>query len=898
MTGPSHTLIVEPDDGRTAVLQALNAAKRSIDLTIYELSDPQIVAALTAAKGRGVTVRVIYNWYSFSSRTQETDITPTITTLTQAGIECREAPKIFEVTHEKAFVIDAGSAVIMSFNLTADYFGQTRDFGIITTIPAEVAEVETIFNGDWIGQPAAPNAAALLWSPVNARAKLMALIHAATKTLDVYCEEAEDPGVLGALVSAAQRGVAVRFIAAVLSTESKVNGNARGVTTMLTGGVQAVCKSFLYIHAKMILADFGAPSAQAYIGSENFSCVSLNDNRECGILVTEPAILQRLETVFRSDWAQPSVAVTPDPTALAACAGNAAERTRTRLAQRALAFRRMADADASGQVGGMNQSDQTPASSGERPALPGARKVGNVGADERVELTIHVRRRRSLPAELVAGKSSPKLRTYLTIEQLERDYGADPADLRRVEDFVQRKGLVVVESHAGRRRLVVAGSAAACSDAFQVDLENWEHPLGTYRTTHRAAQVPADLTDLVVGIFGLDTRPFARPHFKRLKPHAGSAFAGYTPAQVAQFYNFPTGVDGTGQTVGIIELGGGYRPADLQTYAKEIGVPAPQVTAVSVDHGRNSPTTAEGADGEVMLDIEVIASIAPGAKIVVYFAPGSTDKDFLDAVTQAVHDQTHQPSIISISWGGPESTAEASFQTELDAALQSAAAVGITVTVASGDSGAADVGPNEWNGQPSVDFPASSPHVLACGATSIAVSSNAITAESVWNQNSSDTQDDSFGASGGGVSTVFPLPAFQADAKVPVNLTSKQSGRGVPDVSGDGDPATGYRIRVDGQEFPIGGTSAVAPLWAGLLALINQSIKTRTGFINPLLYANPSVLRDITHGNNEVGPQKVGYAAGPGWDACTGLGSPDGRKLLALLQPPAHPQFLPGDFSA
>ena len=325
----THTLMVEPDDGRTLVLEALNAATKSIDLTIYELSDPQIMSALESAQARKVAVRVLYNWYSFTTRMQQTDITPAVQKLTQAGIQSRPAPKTFEVTHEKAFVIDGATAIVMSFNLTAEYFGTTRDFGIVTTVPAEVAEVEAVFQADWSGNAVTPKVASLVWSPDNSRAKLTSLIAGAKKTLDIYCEEAEDPGTLGAMVAAAKRGVKVHFIAAVLSGEGKINGNARGVTTLLNGGVTAVCKTFLYIHAKMALADYGTANAQAYIGSENFSCTSLDKNRECGIIVSESAILDRLNTTYAADWAKPSVTVTPDTTPLTPCSGGAAAPSKT-----------------------------------------------------------------------------------------------------------------------------------------------------------------------------------------------------------------------------------------------------------------------------------------------------------------------------------------------------------------------------------------------------------------------------------------------------------------------------------------------------------------------------------------------------------------------------------------
>jgi kumamolisin len=524
----------------------------------------------------------------------------------------------------------------------------------------------------------------------------------------------------------------------------------------------------------------------------------------------------------------------------------------------------------------------------QRKPVRGAHVVGSISDDERMEVTVRVRRRKPIPAAALDGRSSPSSRTYLTHKKLEAEYGADPKDIRKVEAYARKNHLVVIESIAARRSVILGGSATAFSKAFGVKLKLWEHPDGTYRGRTGTVKVPSTLAGTIVGVFGLDNRVFAKPHFRRLPATTtGATFNGYTPPQVAKFYNFPTGVDGTGQVIGIIELGGGYRPADLKVYAKQIGVAAPKVTAVSVGHGTNSPTNANSADGEVMLDIEVAASIAPGAKIVVYFAAGATDQDFLNATTQAVHDSKNKPGVISISWGGPESATEGSFQTEFDQVLQSAAALGITVTIASGDSGAADEGPNEWDNKPHADFPASSPYALGCGATNIQVSGGAIVSESVWNQGHADTQHDSFGSSGGGVSEFFPVPSYQASAGVPVNVATKKKGRGVPDVTGDGDPATGYLIRVDGEEGVFGGTSAVAPLWAALLTLVNQKLKKRVGFINPLLYGNPTALNDVTKGSNEVGAQHVGYAAGPGWDACSGLGSPDGMKLLTLLGGPA-----------
>jgi kumamolisin len=338
---------------------------------------------------------------------------------------------------------------------------------------------------------------------------------------------------------------------------------------------------------------------------------------------------------------------------------------------------------------------------------------------------------------------------------------------------------------------------------------------------------------------------------------------------VARLYNFPKAT-GAGQTVAIIELGGGFPASDLTTYFGGLGIkPAPSVTAVGVDGAQNQPTgDPNGPDGEVLLDIEVIGSIATSARLAVYFAP-NTDQGFLDAITTAIHDTVRQPSVISISWGGPESSWTAQALTNFDAAFQDAALLGITVCCASGDDGSAD---GATDGVAHVDFPASSPNVLACGGTRLESTSGKVTREVVWNQGAGK------GASGGGVSDTFPLPSYQANAKVPVSVNATHfAGRGVPDICGDADPGTGYQIHVDGKDAVFGGTSAVAPLWAALIALMNQQTGKPAGLLQPKLYEATKALRDITSGNNGA------YQAGPGWDACTGLGSPDGQAVSAIF---------------
>jgi kumamolisin len=514
-------------------------------------------------------------------------------------------------------------------------------------------------------------------------------------------------------------------------------------------------------------------------------------------------------------------------------------------------------------------SEKSPlsAAEGEKPLRPSS------------VLTVSVIVRRKSPLNLKRlGKDR------LTLAQYRQKHGADPAAIKLVRGFAKEYGLTVDKDtpKPERRTIKLTGTVAAMQKAFEVNLKQKTLDGKIYRVREGSIQLPAELAGAVEAVLGLDNRPQAQPHFRVLgssvnakaagtggfaRAHAAAAGTSYTPVQVAQLYQFPQGAVATGQTIGIIELGGGYRTADLTAYFKGLGQKAPQVTAVSVDKGKNSPSNANGADGEVMLDIEVSAAVAPGAKVVVYFAP-NTDQGFIDAVSSAVHDTTNNPSVISISWGGPESSWTAQAMNALDAACQSAAALGITITVAAGDNGSSDGATGN-----NVDFPASSPHVLGCGGTKLVGSGGTITAEVVWNEDASNE-----GATGGGVSNVFPLPTWQANAHVPAPSTST-GGRGVPDVSGDADPETGYQIRVDGQSMVIGGTSAVAPLWAGLIALSNQQNGKSAGFIQPQIYAAnaASAFRDIVSGNNGA------FSAGPGWDACTGLGSPIGAKIIALL---------------
>ena len=525
-----------------------------------------------------------------------------------------------------------------------------------------------------------------------------------------------------------------------------------------------------------------------------------------------------------------------------------------------------------------------PLAGSERAPLEGAQEIGPANPDETVDVTIRLRSRAGKKPIVNPDEFTKPIekRTILSRKEFEQRHGADPKSIALVESFARTHKLLVREKSPARRTVILSGTVAAMNEAFGVELKEYQHPTGRYRGRTGSIHLPAELHDVVEGVFGLDNRPQAKPHFRRRHGPAGARAAAvslsYTPTQVASLYNFPSGVNGSGECIALIELGGGYNPTDLSNYWSQLKLTkTPTVSSVSVGNGSNNPTgDPNGPDGEVMLDIEVSGSIAPGAKIVAYFAD-NTDAGFLNAITTAVHDSTNNPSVVSISWGGPESSWTQQAMTSMDEAFQSAAAMGVTVCVAAGDDGSTD---GVTDGLNHVDFPASSPNVLACGGTHLVASGNTITSETVWNELANNE-----GATGGGVSAVFPLPSWQSGAGVPPSANPTHNvGRGVPDVAGDADPTTGYVTRVDGQPDVIGGTSAVAPLWAALIALINESIGKLAGFINPLLYQNAGKVadfNDITSGNNGA------YSAGPGWDACTGLGSPVGSQVAAVFGAPS-----------
>jgi len=513
---------------------------------------------------------------------------------------------------------------------------------------------------------------------------------------------------------------------------------------------------------------------------------------------------------------------------------------------------------------------------------------------EPVMVTLIVRRQPGAPAPRGVKEFSAKAngaKEPLSHAEFAAKYGADPKELGQVSEWARSQGLEVVESHPARRSVVVRGNADAVNKAFAVELHDYQSPGGRYRSYEGTANLPAGVAKLVEAVIGLDNRPVHAQHFstaRRRNPNDPPSTKPLTPQQVAQLYDFPPG-DGADQTIGIYEMEtqdgkAGYTVRDLADTMKAFGgglkVPAP--IDVSIDGVTNSGVS----DGETGLDITVASAIAQGAQIAVYFT-GETSQNIIHALQRMIHpgDGDPQPTVLSISYGwGPDDVSAASFSdqeyAQMNQLFQDAANLSITVLVSSGDSGAFV----ESKTLAQTSYPATEPWVIACGGTTIGNINGGAFDEYVWN----DTGRAGPGATGGGVSDRFPVPDYQSGVGVPKRISSKKPGRGIPDIAGNASENSGYPQFINGQPQPVGGTSAVAPLYAGLIARINANLGRPVGFINQHLYAFAgTAFRGIAGPpgptNNSFGGV-TGYPASAGWNACTGLGCAKGAALQNALQ--------------
>jgi len=531
-------------------------------------------------------------------------------------------------------------------------------------------------------------------------------------------------------------------------------------------------------------------------------------------------------------------------------------------------------------------------------AVPGSERTPAFGAmatrasdaEAWVEVTLKLARKAPLP-----GVDQRPSRT-LSAAELGAQYGASDEAVKRVSDTFAGLGLTVLASNAATRTVQLGGPVSAMEQAFQVKLLQYDGIRGPYRGRVGALHVPAVLEKDIVGVFGLDNRRVVRrrPDGGR-KRHVVDRTAATTkkrpwffPAELAKAYDFPDG-DGSGQTIGLLEFGGGYFPDDLAAFGQAAGLASlPTVVPISVD---KMPTdTNDEATGEVMLDVEVVAGICPKATIPIWFSQ-FTEKGWVDALDAAMHDAKYVPQVLSISWGYAEDVSvwTAAAVRQVDEALQEAALMGITVCVAAGDDGSSD-GIND--GQAHVDFPCASPYVLAVGGTLLRTGPKR--SERAW-KDGDGLRSDNGGSTGGGISVRLARPAWQSGLDIaPVN-PGQPAGRIVPDVAANASANTGYFVVAGGQQEISGGTSASAPLWAALVARMNQQLAAaggkRVGYLTPLLYGAASGgggplgkvgCNDIAAGDN-VTAHVGGFKSTSGFDAVTGWGSPRGKELLAAL---------------
>jgi kumamolisin len=518
----------------------------------------------------------------------------------------------------------------------------------------------------------------------------------------------------------------------------------------------------------------------------------------------------------------------------------------------------------------------------ERVELAGSRRserpdkaVGAPDAGARITIGMYLKDPSEPPRRPGSAEDFAALARATTREQLARRRWSQYAEAaRHARGFAQQHGLDVRDIDLAQRRIRLRGTFGQIAEAFGTELMNYRAGRRRYHSHTTPLHVPAELAPWIRGVLGLDTKPLRqRLRAFALDAPAGIADGGLWPADIARLYGIKAPGRGAGQCIAIVAPRGGYLADDLTLAAQHIGSAFPEVAEVDVGIGRNSFGGGTTADQEVALDLQVAGAVASAAKLAIYFTDDS-EQGLADGVLAAVHDATHNPHVVSISWGVSELewTAYPYALDVFNGALADSVELGVIVTAAAGDMLATNAA---GDGLVHVNYPASSPYVLSCGGTHIALAPGAasIASEIVWNDGNRGT--------GGGVSDLFDVPDYQQGMGVPASVSTAKAGRGVPDVAAAAGFTNGYQIFVNRKQIVQGGTSAVAPLWAGLIALINAERGVPLRRIHPALYANAALFRPITQGNNKAGP--LGYEAGPGWNACAGLGAPVGIAIIAAL---------------
>lgn len=508
--------------------------------------------------------------------------------------------------------------------------------------------------------------------------------------------------------------------------------------------------------------------------------------------------------------------------------------------------------------------------------------LGQLESDRLIEFQIHFNPEIfNHDAESHSLLETHSERKFLSHEEYEKLYGLSADTVEQVEKLAGLHGLKILTIDKAKRLAILEGTTEQINNTFLIQMgyfENHDPDAKQHAIGYAGSpQLEAPLADKVASIEGLSTHDKKEKRVRNIQnlqamPASPTRKVGYWPSLVGDAYQFPD-ADGKGQCLGIVELGGTFKQADIDGYFKDLGIPSPEIVVVGNQPKSNPQSYSE--DIEVTSDIQVAGALVPKAKIVLYY--GNT---ILEAMKLAISDTKNSPSVLSISWAASEFQYSNAQLSALAQASYEAALKGITVLGASGDHGAYNVGlaPKGMN-MPNVNIPASLTYVLGCGGTTLQLSNETISSEVVWNEAIGTMH----AGTGGGFSNKFGRPPFQVEAtshyfKYYPSLNN--TARGVPDVGASASNATGYTVLFNGVWMKVGGTSLSTPLWAALISRLNQLLGHRLGFFNQTLYrlAGTSAFRSIVQGNNGY------YNALTYWNPCTGLGSPSGKEILEFLK--------------
>jgi kumamolisin len=452
-------------------------------------------------------------------------------------------------------------------------------------------------------------------------------------------------------------------------------------------------------------------------------------------------------------------------------------------------------------------------------------------------------------------------------------FGSSDSDIALVTDFANTAGFIIEDTHSPSATVKLSGTVSQINAAFEISLHTVKLADKSYMSYSGSIQIPVILQGVVEHVLGLDTSI----RFNRIKNSISQAATVLTPIQVAAAYNFPNN-NGYGQCIGILEWGGGYTTQNLTSSFTPLGLANPTTVDILTDGATNNPSDV-GDSGEVMLDIFVAGAVCPNSLFAMYFGGGNgnpSQLNWYNNFNAAIHDTVNNPCVLSISWGAGEvSYWPPSNLPIFDALFSQSVALGITMLASSGDYG------STWSSSsPEVLYPASSVYITACGGTTLQLSGSSRSSETGWT------------GSGGGLSVRESLQSWQSGLSYttygypsgPTGSPASLTVRGVPDIAGNADPASGYSFYYSASNTfisGVGGTSAVCPLMAGLIARLVQLSGTRIGYANPFFYANPAAFYDVTSGENAA--YVNGYTCTTGWDAVTGLGVPIGTSLYKIL---------------